>query len=461
MKLLEPFLLKFERPDWARNPAFGLLDTILDAHPELLEIVAADVTRGGKASEFGRQDMPSVEQIMRAAIFKAFKGLEYRELEEAQIDSRICAQFTKIDPERPYSFQVFQKYISKISAEHLEALMHGVVKVAIGEGLEDVGSLRQDSTVVETNIHYPTNNSLVWDCVKESQRLLAHLREEIESLDFRDYTKGAKRTYFKLNNTKSADKRADLFKKQLATFTQCINQVANVVKKKPGYDALCSANPQGGVIASSLFAELERLLPVMRRVHSMTLRKEINGENVPNSDKIFSIYEQHTDLIVKGARDVTFGHKVQLSSGRSGLLLSCDILKGNPSDATQFQGTLDRVISTYGITPRDSATDGGYASLANLEHAKSKGIMNIVFNKIVGSLKNLATSQNMETRLKKWRSGMEAVISNLKRGFGLSRCDWKGWEHFKQKVLWSAIAYNLRVMTARFLMQARLKLQKA
>ena len=119
------------------------------------------------------------------------------------------------------------------------------------------------------------------------------------------------------------------------------------------------------------------------------------------------------------------------------------------------------MIETYGATPRDIATDGGYASLANLEHAKSAGIANIVFNKIVGSLKNLATSRNMETRLKKWRSGIEAVISNLKRGFGLARCDWKGWEHFKQKVLWSVIAYNVRVMTARFLVFARRELEKA
>ena len=62
-------------------------------------------------------------------------------------------------------------------------------------------------------------------------------------------------------------------------------------------------------------------------------------------------------------------------------------------------------------------------------------------------MKNLVTSANMETRLKQWRSGIEAVISNVKRGFSLFRCDWKGREHFDAKVLWSVIAYNIRVMT--------------
>jgi IS5 family transposase len=106
------------------------------------------------------------------------------------------------------------------------------------------------------------------------------------------------------------------------------------------------------------------------------------------------------------------------------------------------------VTGSYGITPRDSVTDGGYASTENLNYAQSSGVANVVFNKIVGSLRNLTSSKNMETRLKKWRSGMEAVISNYKRKFEMFRCTWKGKSHFRQKVLWSAIAYNIRVMTA-------------
>ena len=133
--------------------------------------------------------------------------------------------------------------------------------------------------------------------------------------------------------------------------------------------------------------------------------------------------------------------------------MSCEVLKGNPSDSTLYQKTIDKIIADYGIVPRDSATDGGYASKANAEYAQSKGIVNIVFNKIVGSLKNIVSSKNMETRLKKWRSGIEAVISNFKRGYNMFRCNWKGESHFRQKVLWSSIAYNIRVMTAAVLIQ--------
>ncbi len=438
MNLFEPLRLKFEKPDWARNPEFGLLDTVLDQHPELITVAKEDVLRGCLQSEFGRQDMPSVEQIVRAAIYKEMKGLDYRELEYAQSDSRICEQFVKLDTRHPFSFQVFQKYISKISEDSLQQVLVALNKIAIDEGLEDIKQLRQDSTVVETNIHYPTNNSLVWDCIKDIHRLLSQLAEEVKDLDWRDYSKDAKRTFFKINNTKSGDKRIDLFNKQLITFTKCINQVANVVKKKSG----CSLN------AFIIIGELKKLLPLMEKVYEITWRKQINGEKVPNEEKIFSIYEQHTDIIVKGQREVKFGHKINLTSGKSSLILSCEVLKGNPADSTLYQKTIDKIVSDYQIVPRDSVTDGGYASKDNTEYAQGKGIVNIVFNKIVGSLKNIASSRNMETRLKKWRSGIEAVISNLKRGYQLFRCNWKGEAHFKQKVLWSVLAYNIRVMTA-------------
>jgi transposase, IS5 family len=111
------------------------------------------------------------------------------------------------------------------------------------------------------------------------------------------------------------------------------------------------------------------------------------------------------------------------------------------------------VTGNYGIIPKDSAADGGYACKDNMNFAKEMQIKNIVFNKVVGSLKNQVSSKNIETRLKKWRSSGEAIISNLKRGYDLRRCTWKGWIHFQAKVLWSVIAYNIRVLTAHVISQ--------
>ena len=439
MKILNDLRLKLEKPLWALDPELAFIDTILNENPRLYEIIAPDIMELSKGSKVGRQDSPTVEQVVRAALYKEIKKLDYRELEYAQEDSRICGVFIKLEERSPFSFEMFQKYISKIRAENLRALMVEINRIMMQEeGIEDGRRLRADSTAVETDIHYPTNNSLIWDCIKTSHRLLKKLEETGKIKKVRNYRKQGKKNEFKINNTKKKEKRGEIFEKQLKLLRTSVNQVKRVVGEiMVGGDL--------GVI--SIVAELKGLLPKMEKVYDISYRHELLGESVPNREKIFSIYEDHTDILVKGAREAAFGHKVNLATGRSNLILDCEIVNGNPRDSTLYEGVLERVRSEYGIRPRDMVTDGGYASLSNQEKAKEYGIVNIVFNKLVGSLKNVVSSVQMETRLKKWRSGMEAVISNLKRGFHLFRCEWKGRDHFDAKVLWSVIAYNIRVMT--------------
>lgn len=438
MKLLNELALTLENPHWGVNTEFAVIDTILTMHPEIYEWVGKDFS-GKESKSLGRQDSPTIEQIVRGALYKEMKSLTYRELEYAQHDSRICALFVKLDGRSPISFSVWQKYISMIKAETLEKVMIVINQIAQAEGLDDFSKARQDATAIETNIHYPTNNSLMWDCIKTFDRLLMKLREETGgAITVRRYKKQAKKHYGKINNTKSGEKRKELFGKQLKLLRTSINQAEA---------AVAAATLFRGGAAHALMDEISVLLPKAEKVYAMTHRHEILGEKAPNEEKLFSIYEDHTDIIVKGGREATFGHKINLATGVSSLIIDCKILGGNPSDTKAYGGVIDRIKENYGIVPRDMATDGGYASLKNQQSAREAGIVNIVFNKIVGSLKNLTSSLNMETRLKKWRSGMEAVISNLKRGFDIFRCEWKTRAHFDAKVYWSVIAYNIRVMT--------------
>jgi IS5 family transposase len=216
-----------------------------------------------------------------------------------------------------------------------------------------------------------------------------------------------------------------------------------VVKRKYEY----SVNP----FAIGVLAGLERVLPLMKRVFGMTRMKEIKKQKVANDRKIFSIYESRTDIIVKGQREVQFGHKINLGTGKGNLILSCEVEKGNPCDTSLYQNTLTKIKNDYGGTPASRVTDGGYASPANRTFALGMGIKNIVFNKIVESLKNISGNEAFEVYLKKWRSGIEAVISNLKLRVTLFRCNWKGRKRLGQKGFWSVIAYNIRVMTASML----------
>lgn len=445
MKLLNDLKLQFEKELWALNPELAVIDTILNNNPEITEMVRQDITGGKEGSKIGRQDMPTVEQIVRAAIYKEMKNLTYRELEYEQHDSRMCAIFVKLDDRKPFSFEAYQKYISRISGEALKKVMVAINKIAMGEGIEDGRSIRTDSTVIETDIHYPTNNSLIWDCIKTIDRLLKKLKESGVEIKVRSYKKQAKKTHYKINNTKEKEKREEEFKKQLKLLRSSINQAERALT------ATLPKTMEGWIEAQAIMKELRELLPKTEKVYDISWRHEILGEAVPNKEKIFSIYEDHTDIIIKGNREVEFGHKVNLATGRSNLILDCKVLEGNPSDSALYTEVIDHIHGNYGMVPRDIVTDGGYASKDNARIAQEKGIINIVFNKIVGSLKNIVRSKNIETRLKKWRSGIEAVISNLKRGYELFRCEWKTRARFNAKVYWNVIVYNIRVMTGALL----------
>jgi IS5 family transposase len=346
------------------DPELALIDTILDKHPEIHELVKADLVELNKDSVMGRQDSPSVEQIVRAAIFKEMKGLDYRGLEYAQKDSRICEIFIKLEQRQPFSFEVLQKYISKIKPETLKKVLVLVNRVGLEEGIEDLEKLRIDSTVVESNIHYPTNNSLIWDCIRESERLLSKLKEIGEDEETIDYTKQAKSNHFQINVIKGEEKRRALFEKQLKILKRSIKQTEAVFKKLT--EKKKGKKVETGRKMEKVREALGKLLPLMKQVYEMSEKREIRGEQVPNKEKLYSIYETHTDIIVKGAREVEFGHKVNLSGGKSNLVLWCEVVDGNPADTTLYENTLKEIKLQYGVTPRDVVTDGGYASLNNL-----------------------------------------------------------------------------------------------
>ena len=428
-------VLKFRKRDWTRDPELVVIDTILEQRRELYEIVMHDLRELNKDSIMGRKDIPTVEQIVRAAIYKEIKVLNYRDLEYAEEDSRICGEFLKLNGREPFSYQVLQKYISKISAETLKKLLIEINKIAIENGLEDGKRITTDSTVVETDIHHPTDNALVWDSIKKLNRLFRQINKAVPKLKLRNTTKQAKKNYYKINVSKNG-KREGLFVLQLKILKRDIKRARKTV------DLLVD-------IENADYAEeLRDTVEVIEKVYEAAFRREILGESVPSSEKIFSIHEKHTDIIVKGSRAVKFGHKVNLAIGKSNLILDCIIPDGNPKDTDLYQDTMRNISENYKVKIQDGVTDGGYASKANAEFAKKLGLINIIFNKVVGSLKNTAVSKHIETKLKKWRSTIEAVISNIKRGFDLRRCEWKGRMHFDAKVFWSVIAYNIRVMAS-------------
>jgi len=180
---------------------------------------------------------------------------------------------------------------------------------------------------------------------------------------------------------------------------------------------------------------------------SQTERRVLHEESVPSREKLVSIFEEHTDIIVKDQRETLYGHKICLTSGRSTLVTDCTILEGNPADSTLAQQTIDRHIEILGAPPNQVVYDGGFTSKANLDAIKAKGVEDVAFSKARSfSIADMVRSSSVYKKLRDFRAGIEATISFLKRVFGLDRCTWRSLPSFKSYVWSSIVTFNLLVI---------------
>ena len=195
-------------------------------------------------------------------------------------------------------------------------------------------------------------------------------------------------------------------------------------------------------------ARVEHYLPLIGRVLDQSQRRVLRGQVVPAGEKLVSLFEPHADIIVKGARDVQYGHKLNLITGKSGLILDLVIEAGNPAGAERFLPMLDRHIARCGAPPRQMAADGSYASRDNLDAAKARGVSDVAFHKKRGlAVADVTNSAWVYRKLRNFRAGIEAGISCLKRAYGVGRCTWRGLDHFKAYIWSAAVAQNFVLFT--------------
>src|SRR5271165_3718046 len=156
-------------------------------------------------------------------------------------------------------------------------------------------------------------------------------------------------------------------------------------------------------------AEFRHYRPLIERIIGQTERRVLRGETVAANEKIVSLFEPHADIIVKGGREVEYGHKLNLTTGRSGLILDLVIEAGNPADSERFLPMLNRHIAVYGEAPRQTAADGGFASRHNLGEAKALGVAtwrstrkpacaSRTWSRATGSIGSCATSEPASNR---------------------------------------------------------------
>ncbi len=443
----------FDDANWDVDPALFVMHQILENREDLILLFQPCFAnaKAETASVVGRDGM-TLEQVVRCTIYKQHNRLTYAELSRATADSKLGRTFMKMGLRKQFSPQTLQENISKVTLEALAAFDRALALLALRLGVDSGKKVRPDSTVIKTNIHYPTNASLLWDGVRASCLLLKQAKALFNEIRFRSYRKAGKKLFFKIVNTNgkgAKQKRKPLFKRLLKTHKACENQVVEVaalLKNAVMNDEAEEKRRQ------KILRKLEALLPKMQQVSDAAFRGEIEDEKVPVADKLFSIFEDHTDCICKGGQKPLFGHKVNLTVGDSHFVFDCMIERGNPADAALYPKAVDNLEEKLSLVPDSIASDGGFASLKNRDYALAKGVKNVVFNKVKGAMQNAASSKKMETMLKKWRAGVEAAISNFKRGLNAGTCTWKGWQAFQKFVLWNVIVFNLRII-ARFVIK--------
>jgi transposase, IS5 family len=430
----------------------GVFSEILDATPEMLDLVYKDLIRN-RRQETGRPGM-TAEQVLRACVLKQYRSLTYEELAFHLEDSNSFRAFTRLEMGQYPSSSALQESIKPLTEETWEAIHYCLMQYARKAGIENGRKIRIDSTAIDSDVHDPTDASLLWDGVRIITRWLeeGHALTPRPEYRYSDHLRVVKKRHLAVVNAKKEEARVAAYRDMTLYAGKVVGYAKEAIPALQSYKA---NDIDDMLTALNLQAQLKRAVELLERVISQTERRVFRGEKVPVSEKVVSFFEDHTDIIVKSRREVQYGHKVFINSGKSNLILDCLIERGNPADSEQYVPMLKRHLGIFGRMPRQASADGGFASKKNLADAKKLKIKDVAFAKRRGlAVLDMVKSHWVYKRLKNFRAGIEANISTLKRAFGLGRCNWKGWEGFKRYVLSSIFAYNLQVI-------ARIKLEAA
>ena len=323
----------------------------------LVSLVAGDLRREG-LRQTGRQGLPA-ETVLRCALLKQQRQLSYEELAFHLEDSASFRAFARLPLAWSPKKSVLHRTISAIRPETWERINRALIADARQQKLEEGAMVRIDSTVTAALMHEPSDSALLWDAMRLMLRLLRRAARlpEAPAMRWHDRRRMAKRCATEIQYSRGKDHRRRLYRKLIAAVHATRAALQRAVNRLSGLS--------GGAV-ERWRGQVDHCLPLIARVLDQSERRVLRGQPVAAAEKLVSLFEPHADIIVKGSRDVQYGHKLNLVTGKSGLILDLVIEAGNPADAERFLPMLDRHIARCGAPPRQMAADGGYASRDNL-----------------------------------------------------------------------------------------------
>ena len=432
------------------------MSRVLDDHPMIAELVWQDLRAASSSKQTTRgAGGLSAEQVLRILVIKQMNGFSYRELAFHLADSRSYRTFCLLGiTDKTPTRSALNANLKALRPATLEAINRMIVGTAQKAAVETGETVRTDCTVVESNIHEPSDSELLWDCVRVLTRLLGQARDVLGAAQVRfgDRTRRAKRRRKEIAYAKNAQERQQPYRDLLRITAEVYERGLAVRALLLGAEVLKNLGIFEALAVKGVAEALAHFLPLTQRVMDQTRRRVLEGQSVPSEEKIVSIFEEHTDIIRKDRRETLYGHKICLSGGASSMILDCQVLEGNPADSTLAKIMVDRQAEIFSRPPRQIVFDGGFASKMNLSDIKAGGVEDVVFSKGRGlEISDMVKNSWMYKRLRDFRAGIEGNISFLKRVFGLDRCTWKSWPSFQSYVWGSIVSFNLLVLARHLL----------
>jgi len=397
-------------------------------------------------------------------ILMRIKNWDYRELAERIRDGITLRLFTRFYSNPVPKHDAFNRGHNRLTPELIRSLNEHLVRAAVQEGLEDGDALRGDTTVVETDIHHPTDASLLWDMVRVITRHLTRLRKLVphELPRYPKRTRAAKRRMQELQRMTASQRDHQ----QLPKYRELI-AITEEALKNARHAVEATTESKGRTLNNVLAIEVLRkqiteFCALGDRVVHQARRRVINNEQVPAAEKIYSIFEPHTALIKRGktGKPIEFGHKIYLAETRIGLITQYWVLDGNPSDEDHVVKSIQSHKTMFGCAPILYANDRGAYSAENVKFCQEEGVDCVCVPQRGGKKTTEREALENSAEFKqgqRFRAGIEGRISVLFRGRGMKRCLAAGRRGLELLVGLAVLANNLLRIAALLLQKAKKK----
>lgn len=444
------FLPLAQQASLLKDDLLDTVDPLLD-DPQLLELVRQRLaSRHPKSSRTGRPGI-APDRLLRCCVLKHVKGWSFRELERELRSNLIYRGFTHYDAEATPDFSTFSRLFALLDPTLTAKVHQRVVEVAQEQGVAGGRKLRVDTSVVESNIHYPTDSSLLGDGVRVLSRSLGRIAAQCKqgTLEVVNHARAVKYRLLEISRAAKSltlanqERMKQSYEKLLALTRAVARQAGEVIErwekgKLRMTGSLLSVEIQVG--------QIKHFLPLVEKVIHQARERVFEG-NQHVVGKVLSLFEPHTEVIRKGKahKPNEFGRLVRIEEVENGIVSGYEVLEGNPPDTDSLMPALDRHEATFGQTPRTVAADRGFFSAANEREAETRGVERVAVP-ARGRLSQARAERQKQRwfrRALRWRAGVEATISHLKHPFSMARATYKGELGFKRYVGWSVISKNL------------------